>query len=199
MEDREKVDSGKIPLKSLFTIRQGEPAFDNLKGRVAPALSDILKIKGAAENDGTCQFLDQDQVACSIYDDRPMECRVLTCWDTSAIGAIYDKARLTRSHLLSRLPGLIDLVAEHQRRCDYGNIGQLAARIRNGEEVPQAVEALLELMRYDQSLRKVTVERTRLDPEMLEFLFGRPLYHTIRLFRLKLIQKATALSIAPYL
>ena len=61
------------------------------------------------------------------------------------------------------------------------------------------LEALLELIRYDYSLRKVTVERSRLDPEMLEFLFGRPLSTTIRLFQLKLIKKGDLLTIVPYI
>lgn len=199
MEDREKVDSGKIPLKNLFTIRDGEPAYDNIRARVAPAPTDIIKIKGASETDATCRFLDQGQAICTIYDHRPIECRLLTCWDTGAVVAVYDKDRLTRSQLLAKFPGLIDLVTEHQARCDYRRVGQWAARIRQGGEVAQAVESLLELIRFDQSLRKVTVERSRLDPEMLEFLFGRPLYLTIRLFRLRLARSGEALTIEPYL
>jgi Fe-S-cluster containining protein len=199
LEDREKVASGKIPLKTLFTIRQGEPAFDNVRGRIEPAANDIIKIKGAAEGDGTCRFLDQQKIACGIYEHRPIECRLLACWDTAALAAMYDRDRLTRGDLLSRLPGLIDLVTEHQKRCDYPRIGQWATRIRSGEGQQEAIQALLELMRYDQSLRKVTVERTRLDPEMVEFLFGRPLHLTIRLFRLRLARQGSALTIEPYL
>ncbi len=199
LEDREKVESGKIPLKTLLTIRQGEPAFDNIQAKVTPALTDIIKVKNAAENDGTCRYLDQAKVACAIYDYRPIECRLLACWDTRPLAAMYDQDRLTRSHLLSRLPGLIDLVAEHQQRCDYVRVGQWAAQIRSGQGSEEAVQKLLELMRYDQSLRKVTVERTRLDSEMLEFLFGRPLHLTIRLFRLRLARHGTALTIEPYL
>lgn len=197
LEDHEKVASGKIPLTSLFTIRQGEPAYDNIRRRVAPAPTDIIKIKGAGEGDATCRFLDQETVVCTIYDHRPVECRLLACWDTSEITSMYDKDRLTRHRLLSRLPGLVDFVEEHQVRCSYAQVDQWAGDIRAGKGRMEAIQALLELMRYDQSVRKVTVERTRLDPEMLDFLFGRPLHVTIRLFRLRLTRDNGEYTIVP--
>jgi len=195
--DREAVDSGKIPLKCLFTIRQGEPAYDNIRRSIAPAASDIVKVKGAADNDATCIFLDQERVGCEIYDSRPVECRVLTCWDTRAIMAMYDRERLTRADLLARLPGLNDLVAEHQERCGYQQVALWAERIKHGHDAEQAVEALLHAIRYDQSLRQVAVARAHLDAGLLEFLFGRPLSITIRMFRLKLVKREGQVTIVP--
>lgn len=185
-DDHELVDSGKIPLTNLFTIRQGEPAYDNVRGIVAPAATDIIKIQGASENDATCRFLDQEQVGCTIYEVRPVECRRLTCWDTRAITAMYDKNRLTRGHLLGRLPGLNDLVAEHQERCGYAHVARLAESILRRERPCDLIEELLAIIRYDQSLRQVTVERARLDSGLLEFLFGRPLAATIRMYKIKM-------------
>ncbi len=196
LEDREQVESGKIPLKCLYTIRQGEPVYDNVRRLTATAETDIIKIKGAAENDVTCLFLNQEQIGCGIYDARPIECRELACWDTRAIRAIYDRGRLTRQHLLGRLPGLSDLMAEHQARCRYDQVAGYAERLRKGDGEADA-EALLAMMRYDQSLRQVTVEKTRLDPDLLDFLFGRPLSHTIRMFQLKLIKKGQGITLAP--
>jgi Fe-S-cluster containining protein len=199
MEDRELVESGKIPLKCLFTIRQGEPAYDNVRGFISPAATDIIKIKGAAENDATCWYLNQEQVGCRIYDIRPIECRELTCWDTRAIAAMYDKARLTRNDLLSRLPGLCDLVAEHQERCGYTHVARYAALIHKENCPRDRIEELLGIIRYDQSLRHVTVERTRLDPDLLEFLFGRPMSETIRLFKIKLAGNEAETTVVPFL
>jgi Fe-S-cluster containining protein len=193
--DRELVDSGQIPLKCLFTIRQGEPAYDNIRRSIAPAATDIIKVKGAAEGDATCIFLDQERVGCGIYESRPVECRVLTCWDTRAITAMYDRERLTRADLLSRLPGLNDLVAEHQERCGYEQVAQWAERIKQGQDAEPAVEALLHAIRYDQSLRQVAVERTHLDPGLLEFLFGRPLSATIRMCGIKLAKTGGQVTI----
>ena len=196
LEDEELVVSGRIPLKELFTIRQGEPAFDNVRGVVSPAPTDIIKIKGAAQTDATCRFLNQEEVGCTIYDHRPVECRVLTCWDSRAITEMYDRDRLTRDRLLSRLPGLSDLVAEHQERCSYRGIGLLTERIKSAQdENGEAAKALLATVRYDQSLRQVTVERSRLDRELLDFLFGLPLTETLIRFKVKLVRNGEHITI----
>lgn len=195
--DRQLVLSGKIALKYLFTIRRGEPAFDNVQRMVAPAPTDIIKIKGQSSIDAACRFLRHDPVVCTIYAHRPLECRVLACWDTRAILEIYAKERLTRIHLLGRLPGLSDLVDEHQQRCNYERIGALAAAIKKEDASHDAAEALLEIIRYDHSLRRVTVERTRLDPELLEFLFGLPLTQTIGRLGLKLLEQGSRAMVVP--
>jgi hypothetical protein len=193
------VDSGRIPLKCLFTIRQGEPSYDNIRRVIAPAASDIIKVKAVGQDDATCIFLNQERVGCEIYEARPVECRLLTCWDTRAIVSMYDQDRLTRADLLSRLPALQDLVAEHQERCSYGQVADWSARIKKEPADTAAVEALLHAMRYDQSLRQVAVSRARLDVGLLEFLFGRPLSATIRMFRVKLARKGAQVTIVPSL
>ncbi len=197
LADRELVETGKIPLKSLFTIRQGEPAYDNIRNVVMPASSDIIKIKGTGTKTATCFYLVRDEMACRIYADRPVECRALACWDTNAIEALYDKERLTRSHLLERLPGLIDFVSDHQEKVDYLRVARLAEQIREDADPQSAVDAMLSMIRYDHSIRQVTVERTRLDAELLDFLFGRPLTITISKFYLKLADVGSVITIQP--
>lgn len=198
-EDLEKVVSGKIPLKSLFTIREGEPAYDNILGKVSPAASDIIKIKSAADNDSTCLYLDTDRLCCTIYEHRSLECRLMACWDTRPIIEVYQEDRLTREHILTRFAGLSDLITEHQQRCNYQRVSQWADIIKKGNPPTEIIENLLALIRYDLSLRKVTVERTHLDTEMLDFLFGRPLSVTIRLFHLKLVEQGESFTIVAYI
>jgi Fe-S-cluster containining protein len=187
LQDRELVVSGKIPLKALFTIRRGEPAYDNVRGMVAPAATDIIKIKSGAGSDASaCRYFTADPARCGIYADRPVECRALTCWDTRAITALYDQERLTRAHLLEGVDGLSDLIADHQQRCDGRQAARLAEAIRRHRDAAAAVEALLDMLRYDQSLRQVTVERARVDPQLLDFLFGRPLTVLLPAYHLRL-------------
>ena len=197
-QDQALVESGKIPLKCLYTIREGEPAHDNIRCVITPATTDIIKLQGSAEGDRSCLFLQQEPVGCAIYADRPAECRILQCWDTQPLIRMYDKDRLTRKDLLERLAGLWDLVAEHQARCDYARINQWADRLKNSQDVREAREALLAMIRYDQSVRQVTVECTRFDTELLPFLFGRPLVVTLASFQLKIAMAGKHLVIRPF-
>jgi Fe-S-cluster containining protein len=197
LEDRELVASGKIPLQNLFTIRRGEPAYDNVTGTIAPAVTDIIKLKGASPGKDVCCFYESAGKACGIYDHRPEECRVLECWDTRPIEALYRCRRLERRHLLVETAGVWELIQEHQQRCDYGDVADLAARLKQTSSSEEPHSRLLELIRYDESLRQVTLERTGWNPELLHFLFGRPLSFTIQMFKLKLSKTGSGLRLAP--
>ncbi|MGD8702110.1 MAG: YkgJ family cysteine cluster protein, partial [Desulfosarcina sp.] len=87
-EDRHLVDSGRIPARCLFTLRQGELARDNVKGVLAPLSAEIIKIKGQSGS-WTCMFYDDETRGCGIYDHRPLECRALNCRDTRRIAKVY--------------------------------------------------------------------------------------------------------------
>lgn len=197
LEDQELVESGKIPLKQLFTIRQGEPAFDNVAGTIAPAVTDIIKLKGKSEGSDICCFYDDGSKGCSIYDDRPAECRALMCWDTREIQELYNCRRLTRRHLIAKVKGLWELVQDHQERCEYGYVAELAADLKRKSPQAQSQKKLLELIRYDESLRQITCEQAKLDREMLPFLFGRPLSFTIQMFQLKLERTERGVTLRP--
>jgi Fe-S-cluster containining protein len=190
IEDQPLVDAGKIPLKHLMTFRQGEPVYDNVADRIAPAVTDIIKIKAAQGTQAQCPFYNPENKGCRIYDHRPLECKALQCWDATQIETIYNTRRLTRRHLLSKVEGLWALVTDHQQLCDYGHIADLADTIRQQPDDQTCQEELLELIRYDQSIRQITIEQSKLEEEVLDFLFGRPLSFTITLFQLKLSKTA---------
>lgn len=186
LEDQPLVDAGKIPLKFLMTFRQGEPVYDNVADRIAPSVTDIIKIKAKPGTPSQCPFYHPEGKGCRIYDHRPLECKTLECWDAAGIEAIYNTRRLTRRHLLAKVDGLWTLVMDHQELCDYGHIAGLADSIRQQPDDSALQRELLELVCYDQSIRQITVEQSKIDTQMLEFLFGRPLDFTISLFQLKL-------------
>ena len=197
LEDRELVESGMIPLNRLFTIRQGEPAYDNVTDVIAPSVTDIIKVKSLKGSRPVCCFYDAPSKGCSIYDDRPAECRALKCWDTQEIEEMYNCRRLTRRHLLSRVEGLWELVQDHQERCDYGEVAELAAHLKQVQPRPGSHQKLLALINYDESLRQVAQEQAKLDPEMMSFFFGRPLSFTIQMFQLKLDRTAQGAVLRP--
>jgi len=184
IEDRMLIEKGKIPSKYLYTIRKGELAHDNVKGCLTPVDSDIIKIKG--KKDGwTCIFFDEVKKGCTIYDDRPLECRALKCWDTCELEQIYANTRLTRTDLVSEVKGLWELIKEHQACCDYKKIQPLIKNLVGSKNI-HARRKLLEIIRYDAEIRKLVVARGGLDPEMLDFLFGRPLTKTLENYGIKI-------------
>jgi len=191
--DRVFIDSGKIQLKHLFTIRQGEPVRDNVRGGLLPAATDIIKIK-ARPGGRTCAFYDEAAAACRVYTYRPAECRVLNCRDTRDIEAIYEKERLTRRDLLEGVSALWELVDDHQRQCAYEELLPLAGALRR-EKSESDEEALLYRVRYDLHLRDVVTRKGGIDPDMLDFLFGRPLTVTLNGFGIDFRQTDGRLSI----
>jgi Fe-S-cluster containining protein len=193
--DKALIEKGVIHTRYLYTLRKGELAYDNVRDCLAPVETDIIKLKG--QNDSwTCIFFDEDQKACDIYDSRPLECRTLQCWDTRPLGAIYDKNRLTRKDLVSEIEGLWDLICDHQRRCDYGNIQKLVNAL-NGPDREGAQKELAEMIQYDTEIRKLVVSRGGLEVEMLDFLFGRPLVKTIGCYGLRVESNQKKIRLVP--
>jgi Fe-S-cluster containining protein len=195
LADRSLIEEGIILAKYLFTIRKGELVWDNVSGGLNPADSDIIKIKGRGET-WTCCFYDEADCRCTIYENRPLECKLMKCWDTSAMERMYAKNRLTRADLISEVTDLWNLVADHQKRCDYNLVKRLAADILAGAREQQEGK-LLEMIRYDLELRGLVVARGGLDADMLDFLFGRPLDRTIEAYGLKAEHKGQSLQVLP--
>jgi len=183
-EDRDLIEKGAIPAKYLYTIRKGEPVRDNVRGGIAPAPAEIIKLKGS-KGSWTCCFLDESKNRCRIYDDRPVECRALMCWDTRAIEALYDKNRLIRKDLLRGIEGLWHLIEDHEKRCAYREVRTLVNALA-GENRADAADRMLKMIKYDKHLRLLVTEKAGMDPEMTDFLFGRPLIETIRMFGVKI-------------
>jgi Fe-S-cluster containining protein len=196
-EDRHLIESGVIHTRFLYTIRQGEMARDNVSGALVPVESDIIKIKGRGGTDWTCVFFDDDNHQCTIYANRPLECRALKCWDVRDIQSIYNFDRITRKDLIGDVEGLWDLVADHQQRCAYEIIGKLVSPAQKGN--PDAIGSIVEIVQYDQKLRPLLVAQSGIDAQMLDFLFGRPLTETIHMFGFTVVEKEERLILTPKL
>jgi Fe-S-cluster containining protein len=181
------IDNGVIPSRYLFTIRKGELAYDNVKGRQMPMDSDIIKIKGK-EDSWTCIFFDEQNKACTIYNERPVECRALKCWDTRELEKMYARRRLTRDDLISAVEGLWDLIRDHQVRCDYAKIRYLIKSLA-GSHPNDAQRELAEIIQYDSEIRELVAAKGGMDPQMMDFLFGRPLTKTLPNYGIKVRQQ----------
>jgi len=179
LEDRDLVLQGLIHTRHLYTIRKGEFAKDPVRGELIRVDGDIIKIKGR-EGSWVCRFLDEDANACRIYEHRPIECRQLECWDTARLEQVYRHGRLSRKDLLTDVQGLWELIEDHERRCDYDRIRRVPGG-RPGTGAAEIDGGPAEITRYDAELRRLMVARGGLEPEMLDFLLGRPVETVLRL------------------
>jgi len=188
LEDRVLIENGSIPLKFLYTIRPGELAYDHIRRALLPVTSDIIKIKGQDQY-WVCIFHNDPDSTCRIYEKRPLECRSMKCWDTRDIENINAKNRLTRKDLLKGVNGLWDLIEDHENRCSYLKLAGLVAELKKQQSRNTAGQ-IAEIYEYDNQLRKLVVEKSGLDPEFLDFLFGRSFDKTFHMFDLKLEKRS---------
>jgi Fe-S-cluster containining protein len=195
LEDKALVEKGVILAKHLYTIRAGELSYDNIQRHLIPATTDIIKIKGQKDS-WTCFFLNIEKNQCRIYDHRPLECRALKCWDTREIEKIYAANRLTRQDLLSGIEGLWDLIKDHQARCSYEQLKRFVDALE-GAAKDAALQGLLKIIAYDSEMRKLAVQKGSLDPEMTDFLFGRPFTETLKGYGFKVTKKEGAYRLVP--
>lgn len=162
-----------LAYSDLVTLRAGEPAFDQPSGMVLPLAAEIVKVAGRdiTRGEWSCRFSSKagGEAECAIYANRPLECRLLDCEDTSALTAAYRNDRLTRLDLLPLDSVPAELVREHEAACPAGRAVELART--PGRE---AAEALAEILAYDRAFRAALCERGMGEAEML-FLLGRPL------------------------
>ncbi len=180
--DKALIEKGVIHSKYLYTIRKGEMAYDNVKQCLDPVSSDGIKLKGKGDS-WTCLLFDDKQNACTIYENRPIECRALKCWDTKALEDLYAKRHLKREDLIADIEGLWGIIKDHQARCNYETIQKLVNAI-NSDRGDEARQKLAEIIQFDIEIRKLVVSWSGLDMEMLDFLFGRPLKQTLKNFGL---------------
>lgn len=176
MQDRRLIDNGLIPGSDLFTIRKGEPALENVQNRLITTKTDIIKIKGKSGS-WECRYYESRTRECSIYENRPGECRVLACRDTGPIEALYTAPHLTRKDLLSDVEGIWELIEDHQNRCDYETILKLQERIKTHSD-RTAKNRIWEMVAFDRQIRRTLIENS-VAPNMMDFLFGRPLSVTL--------------------
>ncbi len=195
LEDKDLIEKGIILSKYIYTIREGEPAFDNVQGRLLTATTDIIKIKGD-KHSWTCIFFDEDDNNCKIYKSRLIECRALKCWNTEALEMIYSKNRLTRKNLLSKNKGLWNLIEDHQARCSYKKIKGFVRKLSTDKK-NKAIEGILDIIQYDIHLRPLLAEKAGINPDMIDFLFGRSLTETIKMYNLQVKHKGNRYYLKP--
>ena len=174
-EDLARIGSGGLALGDLITIRRGEMAVDPAHNRLVPVKHELVKIRGA-KGSWQCCFYDGSRHACTIYEQRPLACRILKCWEPSASLALAGKDLLSRLQIIGKDHPLAELIKIHERRCPCPNLAELDAMSR----LPgKTIKSLEKLIGQDLEFRTRTAEQLGLSVEEEMFAFGRPVFHLL--------------------
>lgn len=156
-------------LADLVTLRAGELALDQVRGRLEPLEAEIVKLRGRDET-WACLFLLNKDSACAIYAARPLECRILSCQDTRELARVYAQDRLTRAGILPPSHPLLELIERHEQCCPVSDYSSLLTA-----QDLEAREKLSAMLAWDREVRLLVTEKSGMNPAILDFLFGRPL------------------------
>jgi Fe-S-cluster containining protein len=168
LEDLSLLRSKILSESDLYTLRIGEPVYDQILDQVVLLESECVKIR-SVQDSTACIFFGPNEYACCLYASRPVECRALQCWDIRHWLKISRQARLTRFEIVGAESAPAELIREHEARCGCADLLELL-----GQDTHEARRSLRDAKAYDAALRNVLVERG-VNPQGLEFLLGRPL------------------------
>jgi Fe-S-cluster containining protein len=185
-QDVELVRTEKIPLSNLVTLRKGEPVISPFSNTPFYLPEECIKIR---EKPGTteCVFLDSETDLCSIYQNRPHQCRVQACWDNSGIKQLTSQTILTRAMLFSGVDTLTEIMDDHDRRCRFELLCEAFDDLKesNGEKVDE----VLDVLAFEDHYRTFMAEKLNLPQDALELFFGRGFSNFLRLFGFRIEDK----------
>jgi Fe-S-cluster containining protein len=172
-EDRIFLQKGVLRPTHLFTLRAGELAYHPLEERLIELSDEVIKIKGM-DGSSACTFYNEEQKACSIYEDRPLECRVLKCWDTAEVEGLFMQDLLSRLDLCPKGSVVAEMISAYERSFPPGRLYGLLSEAGSQEGPQQSSPEIEQMVSTDEVFRQKVIEALGLEEEGLEFFFGRP-------------------------
>lgn len=184
LEDLELLKQGKLPFNKILTLRQGEPVHSPFDGKIFFLLDERIKIQEKPRTQ-ECVFLDGDD--CTIYVDRPLQCRAQACWDSAQYEELTQQPYLTRRDLFAEVETLVELMNEHNKRCSFSKLQELFKQLaERGEE---GIQPLFELLGYEDHFRRFFGEQLKIPEDVLQLVFGRSLADLVALFGFRVEQE----------
>jgi len=174
--------SGRVGPKDVFTLRKGETVFDSRLETSVPNELERIKIR-ETPGEKTCIFYQKWNRECSIYNQRPEQCRLQECWQPSS-DVHSDKSPLTRRHVFPATGDIWKIIERHEEWCSYEDLSREISRLAATKG--QTVENVLEFLSFDHHVREFVSEKLRVDSETLDLFFGRPLKDSLEYYGLTL-------------
>ncbi len=192
-EDRELLIANQLALAQLITIRKGERVFWPGDAKPAPTDLELVKLKGQG-GDWRCLFYSMQTDGCSIYDYRPLECRIFQCWAPDKLKDIIGQETLTRNDLLHPDDPVRAYILHQEQNCPANRIDDLTP---DATPDSAALRELQELVRIDLFIRSQAIGQLGIAPELELFLFGRPYFIMLAPFGLAAKETADGIRLEP--
>ena len=172
--DRDLVVTGHLQLTDLITVRAGELAIQPLADSPVRVEKEFLKLQSQGSS-WCCRFYDFQEKGCSIYQYRPLACRLLDCSHPDELLSIAGRDLLTRFDLIPADDPLTKLVNRHLKICPYPDLNRYyfsGIKNLNRDEIAE----LNQLINHDLGLRMEAGDRFGLSLDQELFYFGRPMF-----------------------
>jgi len=186
IEDMELLRREKIPWNQLVTLRRGEPVRSPFDGNLFFLLDERVKVR---EREGTreCVFLDDASSQCTIYVDRPVQCRAQACWSPETAKELAEQPYLTRRDIFRVVETLLDLIVEHDKRCSFENLQAGFKRLE--ESKGETVDEVIDLLAYEDHFRRFFSREFKIPEDVLDLVFGRSFADLVSIFGFKVEQE----------
>jgi len=179
LDDLFLLRTEKLPWNQLVTLRKGEPAFSPHEMKPVYLPAEKIKIR-EKKNKGGCVFLDQENNLCTIYEDRPQQCRAQECWNPESALAIESEEYLTRKALFAEIEVLLEILDRHDEECSFKKLREGFERIK--ETKGQNVDGVIEILSRDDHFRDFVPRSLSIPLDILDLVFGRSLASRVGLF-----------------
>jgi Fe-S-cluster containining protein len=175
-EDLPLVLRGAIQRTDLMTLRKGEIGFSNERNELIQLSREQVKIR---EKPGTreCLFFQTESGTCGIYENRPLQCLTLECWNPQGFQGLERGRPLKRLDLFDPLDPIRPVIQSHDEKCDLLNLEKSLKRA--GQQKKDDQDRVMEVLGFDRYIREFLGEKYGFRPEHLVFLLGRPLTEVV--------------------
>jgi Fe-S-cluster containining protein len=192
-EDLPLIHDHHLAVHDLITIRAGEPVFSPLTNGIEPSRTELIKLTGQ-NGSWSCLFFDPTQNLCGIYEHRPLECRLLKCWQPAALTRVIYQDCLTRQHIVHAADDLWELIGLQEEHCNFAKIAILVAEFARNNQ-PTILSEIARIVSLDLKVRQRALQIRQLSLAEELLYFGRPLFKSLAFYQLEIQEGPHALTV----
>lgn len=111
-----------------------------------------------------------------IYGHRPLECRILKCWDTRELLSVMCKDTLKRTDIINPRDPILKLIEDHEKTCSVMEMETVLSSLSAESDNTTPLNKLAELVRKDLSIRSKAISAFALPLAAELFILGRPIF-----------------------